>query len=87
MIYIYCFQHPIGSGHVKCVNYARDGFGPGPTQSKSARAYIPTRPKVGPGHTQNFGPNPSLEMIYVSLDLCKDQDFNSKQCSQIENQS
>ena len=27
----------------------RDGFGPGPAQPKSARAYIPTWPKVGPG--------------------------------------
>ena len=28
---------------------SRDGFGPGPAQPKSARAYIPTWPKVGPG--------------------------------------
>ena len=41
------FKHDIfdlkKSGHI------RDGFGPGPAQSKSARAYIPTWPKVGPG--------------------------------------
>ena len=28
---------------------SRDGFGPGPAQPKSARAYIPTWPKIGPG--------------------------------------
>ena len=53
----------------------RDGFGPGPAQPKSARAYIPTWPKVGPGPKvaqrtlaqiglgpNFFGPGPAQEI-------------------------
>ena len=54
----------------------RDGFGPGPAQPKSARAYIPTWPKVGPGPKvaqrtlaqiglgpNIFGPGPAQEIV------------------------
>ena len=37
------------SSLVKFSLTVRDGFGPGPAQPKSARAYISTWPKVGPG--------------------------------------
>ena len=54
----------------------RDGFGPGPAQPKSARANIPTWPKVGPGPKvaqrtlaqiglgpNIFGPGPAQEIV------------------------
>ena len=54
----------------------RNVFGPGPAQSKSARAYIPTWPKVGPGPKMAqrtlaqiglgpniFGPGPAQEIV------------------------
>ena len=56
--------------------YVRDGFGPGPAQPKSARAYIPTWPKIGPGPKAAqrtpaqiglgpnfFGPGPAQEIF------------------------
>ena len=54
----------------------RDGFGPGPAQPKSARAYIPSWPKDGPGPKVAqrrlaqiglgpifFGPGPAQESV------------------------
>ena len=54
----------------------RDGFGPGPAQPKSARAYIATWPKIGPGPKAAqrtpaqiglgpnfFGPGPAQEIF------------------------
>ena len=61
---------------VKIRIVVRDGFGPGPAQPKSARAYIPTWPKVGPGPKvaqrtlaqiglgpNIFGPGPAQEIV------------------------
>ena len=58
------------------LHIGRDGFGPGPAQPKSARAYIPTWPKIGPGPKAAqetsaqiglgpnfFGPGPAQENV------------------------
>ena len=65
-------------GLISVANYlpSRDGFGLGPAQSKSARAYIPPWPRFGPGpkaaHRMSaqkglgpsfFGPGPAQENV------------------------